>query len=87
MSNHPSTKQLAQMINQVLGQNVMSPSKLENILRHAKKAHDRNGLDGMLEYLQHVTKAPVSKQELRQFGRSVKQSGDPEQAMKSLKRN
>lgn len=87
MSERPSTKQLAQWINQVMGQDVMSQSKLEHILRNAKKAHDRNGINGMLDYLQHVTNAPVSKQELRQFGRSVKENGNPKQAMKSLKRH
>lgn len=86
MSERPNTKQLSQWINQVMGQDVMSKKKLEHILRNSKKAYDRNGVNGMLDYLQHVTKAPVSKRELRQFGRSVKESGDPKQAMKSLHR-
>lgn len=85
MSERPSTKQLSQWINQVMGQDVMSEAKLDTILRNAKKAHDRNGINGMLDYLQHITKAPVSKQELRQFGRSVKKSGDPKRAMNSMK--
>lgn len=86
MGQSPSTKQLAQWINQVMGQNVMSPSKLDHILKNAKQAHDKGGINGMLDYLQHVTQAPVSKRELRQFGRSVKESGNAKQAMKSLKR-
>lgn len=68
-----------------MGQNVVSPKQLRHIMRNAKIAYDKHGMDGMLRYLQHITNAPVSTEELKQFAHSVHRSG-PEQAMKWFKR-
>lgn len=86
MSKQRDIKQMSQLINEVMGENVMSPNKLNKILHGAKKAHDKHGMDGMLKYLRHITKAPASMQELREFAQSVPRKKSIEHAMRSLKK-
>lgn len=79
----PSIKELTQMINSVMGQNVLTEKQLNHILQGAKKAGEREGMSGVLEYLMHVTQADVSKDELQQFADTVR--SNPQVGMDMLK--
>lgn len=68
----PSVKELTQMINSVLGQNVLTEQQLNHILQGAKRAHQQGGMSAVLDYLMRVTQADVGKQELKQFADSVR---------------
>ncbi|TCS95078.1 hypothetical protein [Hazenella coriacea] len=81
--NEPSIKDLAQMINSVMGQRVLSEQQLERIIEGAKKAKDRGGMNAVLEYLMKVTQADVDMGELRQFANQIEKN--PNQGMDILK--
>lgn len=68
----PSIKDLTHMINNVMGQNVLTERQLNHILQGAKKAGEQKGMSGVLDYLMHVTQADVSKEELQQFANTVR---------------
>lgn len=86
MSGKPSKKDFANLINSVLGQDVMTEQKLDRILQEAKKAHDTKGSDGLFDYLRRLTNAPVDNDQIRGIADVVKHSGGPERALESLKK-
>lgn len=85
MSGKPTKKDFANLINSVLGQDVMTEQKLDRILREAKHANDTQGPDGLFNYLRELTKAPVSNDQIRSIADMVKNSGGSDQALQSLK--
>lgn len=87
MSGKPSKKDFANLINSVLGQNVMTEKKLERILQEAKHANDTKGAEGLFNYLRELTNAPVSNDQVRSIADMVKKSGSAEQALETLKSN
>jgi hypothetical protein len=70
--NDFTIKDLAQMINEVMGQRVLTEQQLEKILDGAKKAHEKGGMNAVLEYLMKVTQADVDYNDLKQFADTVK---------------
>jgi pantothenate synthetase len=70
--NAPSMKELTQMINSILGQQVLSEQQLKGILEGARRAGERGGMSAVLDYLLNVTQADVDKKELQQFADSVR---------------
>lgn len=80
--NGPSIKELTQMINSILGQQVLTEQQLKNILEGAKKAGEKGGMSAVLDYLMHVTQADVEKKELQQFADSVR--NNPQMGMDIL---
>lgn len=80
--NSPSTREMVQLINNVLGQHVLSEQQLNQIMKGAKKAHERGGMASVLEYLMKVTQADVEKGEVEQFAKSVQK--DPQKGMDIL---
>ena len=85
MSGKPSKKDFANLINSVLGQNVMTEQKLEQILQEAKKANATKGPEGLFDYLRELTNAPVNNEQVRSIADMVRKSGGPDQALKTLK--
>lgn len=70
----PSMRDLAHMINAIMGKSVLSESKMEQIMQGAKRAHDRGGMDAVLEYLMKVTQADVDFGELKKFANQVQKN-------------
>lgn len=85
MSGKPTKKDFANLINSVLGEDVMTEQKLDRILREAKQANDSQGSDGLFDYLRELTNAPVSNDQIRNIANMVKNSGGSDQALQSLK--
>lgn len=85
MSGKPSKKDFANLINSVLGQDVMTEQKLDHILQEAKKTNATKGPEGLFDYLRELTNAPVNNDQIRGIADMVKKSGGPEQALKALK--
>jgi len=85
VSEKPSKKDFANLINSVVGQDVMTEQKLDRILREAKKANDTKGSEGLFDYLRELTNAPVNNDQIRGIADIVKNSGGPDQALETLK--
>jgi hypothetical protein len=83
--NKPSVKELTQMINGVMGQQVLSEQQLEQILQGAKRANARGGMGAVLDYLMKVAQVDMSKQDLEQFADHIK--NNPKMGMDILKGN
>jgi hypothetical protein len=81
--NKPSIKELTQMINGVMGDEVLTEQQLEQILQGAKRANDRGGMGAVLDYLMKVTQTDVNKKELREFADNVK--SNPKMGMDILR--
>lgn len=62
-----SMKQLADMINGILGRNVLTEHQLHQIMEGAKRANQEGGMNAVLDYLIKVTQADVDKRELQKF--------------------
>lgn len=86
MSEKPSKKDFANLINSVMGQDVMTEQKLDRILREAKRANDTKGSEGLFDYLRDLTNAPVNNDQIRNIADMVKHSGGPDQALDTLKK-
>lgn len=76
-------KQLAEMINGVMGRNVLNEHQLNQIMEGARRANDRGGMSAVLDYLMKVTQANVDKRELQNFANEVK--ANPQMGMDILK--
>lgn len=85
MSEKPSKKDFANLINSVVGQDVMTEQKLDRILQEAKKVNDTKGSEGLFDYLRELTNAPVNNDQIRGIADIVKNSGGPDQALETLK--
>lgn len=79
----PSMKQLADMINSIMGQRVLSEQQMEQIMAGAKRANERGGMPAVLEYLMKVTRADVDMKDLKQFADQIR--SDPQEGMDILK--
>lgn len=72
MNQGPSMKNLAQMINNIMGHRVLSEQQLNKIMEGAKKVYEKGGMPAVIQYLMRVTQADVDAQELTQFAENVK---------------
>ncbi|PTX58278.1 hypothetical protein C8P63_11725 [Melghirimyces profundicolus] len=80
----PSKKDFADLVNQMVGQNVVNDKMMDDILKNAKNSYNRNGLDGFFEYIRRLTGAPLSNQELKQLMDLVVGAGRTDKALSSL---
>lgn len=83
MTDPQVMKQLTEMINNVMGQRVLSEQQLAHIMNGAKKAHERGGMPAVIQYLMKVTQADVNPNELLKFADQVKEN--PQYGMDILK--
>ncbi len=81
----PTKKDFVDLINTVMGQQVMNEDQLTQFLNNAKKAKETHGTEGLLEYIQRVTNAPASKDQLRRLAEQIKETGNPASALDFLK--
>ncbi|MDR6227426.1 hypothetical protein [Desmospora profundinema] len=70
----PSVKQMTEMINNMMGQRVLTEQQLNQILAGAKRANERGGMSAVLDYLMKVTQADVEKGELQDFAKDVQRN-------------
>lgn len=82
----PTKKDFVDLINTVMGQKVMTEDQLTNFLDDAKKVNDSRGTEGLIEYIQGVTHAPGSKNQLKDLADVIQKSGDPNKAIDYLKK-
>lgn len=84
MSNQGlSMKQLAEMINGIMGRNVLSERQLQQIMEGAKRANREGGMSAVLDYLLRVTQADVDKGDLKRFADQIQ--ANPQLGMDILK--
>lgn len=81
----PTKKDFADLINTVMGQEVMNEEQLSNFLDSAKKVKDTRGTEGLLDYIQQVTNAPASKDQLKNLANNIQKNGSPSAALDFLK--
>lgn len=87
MEREPSMQGLAQMINSIIGHNVLTEQQLKRIMQGAQKAHHQGGMGAVIDYLMKVTQADVDKQELTQFAEQVQSNPDVGREILRGKRN
>lgn len=80
----PSKKDFADLINGLVGQNVLNGKMLDGILQKAKESYNRQGLDGFFEYIRQLTGAPLDNKELKELMDTVIGAGRPDQALTGL---
>ena len=76
-------KQLADMINGIIGRNVLTEHQLQQIMNGAQKANQQGGMNAVLDYLLKVTQANVDKKELKRFADQIQ--ANPQLGMEILK--
>lgn len=76
-------KQLADMINGILGRNVLTEHQLQQIMIGAQKANQQGGMNAVLDYLLKVTQADIDKRELKRFADQIQ--ANPQLGMEILK--
>lgn len=81
----PTKKDFVDLLNSVMGKEVMTENQLTRFLNEAKHVNDTQGTQGVLEYIQQVTNAPASKDQLSKLAKKIKQTGDPGVAIDFLK--
>ncbi len=81
----PTKKDFVDLINTVMGQKIMTEDQLTNFLHNAKNVKDTKGTEGLLEYIQRVTNAPASKDQLKNLADEIKRTGNPGSAIDFLK--
>lgn len=70
-NNGLSIKELAQMINAIMGRRVLTEDQLSKIMDGAKVAYDKGGMNAVLEYLMKVTQADVDMGVIKKFAENV----------------
>lgn len=81
----PTKKDFVDLINSVMGREIMNEDQLTNFLNDAKKVNDTKGTEGLLEYIQNVTNAPASKDQLSRLAKEIEHTGNPISAIDFLK--
>lgn len=80
----PSKKDFADLINQVIGENVMNERKMDQLLQQAKENYRSHGVEGLFDYMRKVTGAPLSSDQMKQLMDSMISSRGPEEALDRL---
>ncbi|MFV9511317.1 hypothetical protein [Tepidibacillus sp. LV47] len=81
----PTKKDFVDLINSVMGREVMNEDQLSRFLEEAKKVKETKGTEGLLEYVQRVTNAPTSKDQLRRMAEEIQKTGSVGSALDFLK--
>lgn len=76
-NQRPTPKDFVDLINTVMGQQIMTEDQLTRFLNEAKNVHDNRGTQGLLEYIQQVTNAPASQDQLENLANHIQQTGNP----------
>jgi len=84
-NSKPTKKDFVDLINTVMGTPVMDEDQLTKFLNDAKHVKDTKGTDGLLDYVQKVTNAPASKDQLKKLAQQIQQTGSAESALDFLK--
>lgn len=80
----PSKKEFADLINHVLGRNVMNEKVMDRLLQEAKENYQRRGMDGIFDLVRQMTQAPFSNQEMKTMMDTILHSSSPGQALERL---
>lgn len=75
-------KQLADMINGIIGRNVLTEQQLHQIMLGAQKANQEGGMSAVLDYLLKVTQADIDKRDLKRFADQIQ--ANPQMGMDIL---
>ena len=81
----PTKKDFVDLINTVMGREVMNEDQLTQFLNEAKKIKDTRGTEGFVEYVQRVTNAPASTDQLQRLAKQIQETGDVCSALEFLK--
>jgi len=81
----PTKKDFVDLINTVMGQEVMTEEQLSKFLHDAKQIHTSKGTEGLLQYIQKVTNAPTNQSQLKKLADQIQQTGNPGAALDFLK--
>lgn len=81
----PTKSDFVDLINSVMGKKIMSEDQLTQFLDNAKRVKDTSGTEGFLEYVQKMTNAPASKEQLKKLADNIHETGNPFSAMDFLK--
>lgn len=81
----PTKKDFVDLINTVMGNEVMTEDQLTHFLNEAKKVNDTRGTEGLLQYIQKVTHAPASQDQLKRLADTIQETGNPISALDFLK--
>jgi hypothetical protein len=60
LATRPSKKEFADWINTLTGSEVMTEKKLDQILFNAKKSVQKQGMNGLFEYMRQLLGLPIS---------------------------
>lgn len=80
----PSKKDFADLINQVLGRNVMNEQVMDCLLQEARASYQKQGMDGIFELVRRITQAPVDNKEMKAMMDTILSSSSPGQALDRL---
>lgn len=81
----PTKKDFVDLINTVMGREVMNEDQLTQFLNEAKKIKDTKGTEGFVEYVQRVTNAPASTDQLQRLAKQIQETGNVGSALEFLK--
>ncbi len=81
--SRPSKQEFADLMNRFLGQEIMNEQKLDHILKNAKMAFEKEGLNGVFSYMRRITGAPVSDEKLNEILQGLLQK-EPDQVWHRL---
>lgn len=80
----PTQKDFVNLINSVLGENVMTENQLSQFLNEAHRIKETKGTEGFLEFVKNTTNAPASDSQLKGLANNIKKTGDPISAVDYL---
>lgn len=83
-NQRPTKKDFADLINTVMGRQVMTEQQLDQFLHEAKRVKDNQGTDGLVEYIQKITNAPASKDQLKGLAEQIQKTGSAGSALDFL---
>ncbi len=81
----PTKKDFVDLINTVMGQEIMTEDYLTQFLNEAKKVKDTRGTEGLVEYVQRITNAPASTDQLQRLAKQIQETGSVGAALEFLK--
>ncbi|PTM59703.1 hypothetical protein [Desmospora activa] len=80
----PSKKDFADLINQVLGRNVMNEQVMDRLLQNARKNYQQQGMNGIFEMVRQMTQAPIDNKEMKAMMDTILGSSSPGDALDRL---
>lgn len=85
MTDKKATKKdFVNLINSVVGENIMTENQLSQFLSEAQKINSTKGTEGLLDYVKKTTNAPASDNQLKGLANNIKKTGNPGSAVDYL---